>query len=165
MALLPKPATGFGEIQSGNRFSWRFPQKKRRLRQNPRLSTRVGKFEWEAVYLGDFSQKSGSHAKTGHLGPAWENSSGNRLSWRLRNNAEWRNSTATAPFAIPAEKRRSSLHTPPPSHCLRLDKFAQTTTIRQRGVESLLPPRPSSFWDRRYVHSQFELGSRATDRA
>ena len=52
MALLPKPATGFGEIPMGNGLSWRLSQKKRSLRQNRRPLTRdLGKIFWKPFIL------------------------------------------------------------------------------------------------------------------
>ena len=174
--ITPKPATHdrFGEIRLETVYHGDHAFLRWRSCQNRRQG--LGKFKVETVYLGDFPKKSGSHAKTrDRLGkiqaePVYH---GDRRETRDPiKETIWIGETIRIgetmlqppPLAIPVEKRRSSPHPPPPSHCLRLDKFAQTTTIRQRGVESLLPPRPSSFWDRRYVHSQFELGSRATDR-
>ena len=48
-----KAGDWLGENRMGTRLSWRFPQEKRRSRQNRRLSTTLGKFEAEPVYLGD----------------------------------------------------------------------------------------------------------------
>ena len=111
LKLVPKPATGFGENRMGNGLSWRLRKKKRRSRQNPRPATglgkfegnpfilaiprekatiapkpatrrRLGKFEWEPVYLGDRKTKRDRISETIRISEAIridENSKGRPL--------------------------------------------------------------------------------------
>ena len=51
------------EKHLGNRLLWRFSPKKAAL--TPKPATALGKFDWETVYHGDFSKKSGDPAKPG----------------------------------------------------------------------------------------------------
>ena len=77
-----------GKNRSGTRLSWRsrfFP-----MALTPKPATDLGKIDAKTVYYGDSARKSGNRSKTGDSQAAWENSSGTCLSWRPRNNPNWR---------------------------------------------------------------------------
>ena len=57
MVLKPATRGRLGKNRSGTRLSCRFTQEKRRLRQNRRPSTLLGKFPAEPVYHGDPQEK------------------------------------------------------------------------------------------------------------
>ena len=110
------------------RLSWRFPMKTRESRQNSRLTTDLGKFDWKRFIMAITLFSDGAHAKTGDR--VWGNSNGK-------------------PFILAISPKKAAV-TPKPATLDRLGKIPAETVYHgdcetMRNGETLLQPPPSPF--------------------